>query len=367
MSTVILFLVVIVVLVVIHELGHFVVAKLFGIRVDEFGIGYPPRALKLFVWKKTLFSLNWLPFGGFVKIFGEETDSETNEIVLNSFSYQAKWKRSAVVLAGIVANMLLAFVLYVISFSIGFLGTPSDFSGSVVVNKPEMLVTQVVNNSPASEAKIQAGDLITRISAGGKTLVPYTAGNVISFIQMNGLSPITFSIMHMHTVRDVVVTPREGVVDGKPGIGVGLSEVSLVRLPFSKAISYAAHYTLQECKSVFTGIGAMLASSVHGGKGGVLSEVSGPVGIAQIASQAYALGFGSFLSFVALISVNLAVVNMLPFPALDGGRLILELFTTDGKSRISKRVISLINQGGFILLILLMIYVTYHDIARLFS
>ena len=366
MSTVILFLVVIIVLVVIHELGHFIVAKLFGIRVDEFGIGYPPRAKKLFVLKKTLFSLNWLPFGGFVKIYGEETDSETNEIVLNSFTYQKKWKRSAVVLAGIVANLILAFVLYVISFSIGFLGSPSDFAGSVVVNKPEMLVTEVVSGSPASQAKIEAGDLITRVSASGKTLVPHTVGNVISFIQLSGTNPITFSVMHMNVVRDVVITPRAGVVEGKPGIGVGLSEVSLVRLPISKSIPYALKYTGQEFVSVLSGIKNLVSSAVHGQKG-TLSQVSGPVGIAQIAGQAYALGFGSFLTFVALISVNLAVINLLPFPALDGGRLILELFTTDGKSRISKRAVALINQTGFILLILLMIYVTYHDIARLFS
>ncbi len=366
MSTVILFLVVIIVLVVIHELGHFFVAKLFGIRVDEFGIGYPPRAKKLFIWKETLFSLNWLPFGGFVKIYGEEADDETAEKISNSFTYQKKWKRAAVVLAGIVANTMLAFVLYVASFSIGFLGSPSDFPGSVVVNKPEMLITEVVSGSPASQAKIQAGDLITKITASGKTLVPQTAGNIISFIQSNGTAPITLSITHRNISHDVVVTPRDGIVAGKPGIGVGLSEVSLIRLPFFRSIPVAASYTVEEFKSVFNGIGTLVSSAVHGQKG-TLSQVSGPVGIAQIAGQAYALGFGSFLTFVALISVNLAVINLLPFPALDGGRLILELFATDGKSRISKRVVALINQAGFILLILLMLYVTYHDIARLFS
>ena len=364
MITIILFLIVIIVLVVIHELGHFFVAKYFGVRVDEFGIGYPPRARKLFVWKDTLFSLNWLPFGGFVKIFGEESDATNTVVESTSFVYQAKWKRVLIVLAGIVANILLAIVLYTASFSIGFLASPTDFPDSKILSRPELLVTDVMHSSPANKAGIVSGDIITEISSGTDTIKPTDTNAVITFVQSHGINPLTVNLLHNKVAVQKNITPSLGIVGGKPGIGVGLALVSSIRLPFLQALKTAVTYTFQDFANVFTGLGAMIQSAVHGGKG-TLSQVSGPVGIAQITGQAFSLGFGAFLSFMALISINLAVINILPFPALDGGRFILELFATNGKSRIPKRIVDFVNQAGFVLLILLMLYVTYHDIVRL--
>ena len=368
MSTILLFLVVIIFLVVAHELGHFLVAKVFKIRVDEFGVGYPPRAKKLFTWKGTLFTLNWLPFGGFVKINGEE-ESEDGAVMTDhtgSFAYAKLWKRLLVVAAGIFANMIIAAILYSMSFGIGFLATPGDFPGSIVVGPMQTMITDVVPDSPASKAGIESGDIVRELSATAATVAPSSVNDVVDFVHAHETGPVTLSVLRGGQVRDISITPAAAAPGEAPAIGVSLAEVSRVRLPFFKAITTGFVYTGQEFVSTITTLGALVGGLFHGNKT-LLGEVSGPVGIAKIAGQAYSLGFGSFLAFVALISVNLAVINLLPFPALDGGRIVMELFASDGRSRLPKRAVEIVNAIGFFLLILLMIVVTYHDIRVLFK
>ena len=369
MSTILIFLRVIIFLVVAHELGHFLVAKLFKVRVDEFGVGYPPRAKKLFTWKGTLFTLNWLPFGGFVKVFGEDEGSEPVDPDVarrsGSFAYQTLWKRVAIVAAGIVANMLIAVILYSMSFGIGFLAEPGDFPGSVAIGPNQTIVTDVVASDPASKAGIESGDVIRELSAAGATNIPTTVNDVVDFVHAHGATPITISVERSGHEKNIVVTPKI-TPDAPPAIGISLATVARVRLPFFVAIKTGFSYTWQEFVSTIVMLGALLGGLFHG-SGALLGDVSGPVGIAKIAGQAFSLGFGAFLSFVALISVNLAVINLLPFPALDGGRIVLELFAAKGYSRIPKRVVNAVNNIGFLLLILLMLVVTYHDIHRLFT
>ncbi|MBP7804886.1 MAG: site-2 protease family protein [Candidatus Pacebacteria bacterium] len=365
MFTLLIFLIVIIFLVVAHELGHFFAAKFFGIRVDEFGIGYPPRAKKLFTWRGTLFSLNWLPFGGFVKIFGEDPEAATTPKT-DSFAAQKMWKRALVIVAGILANMLVAVVLYSISFGVGFLASPDQFPKGTVVGDSQMLITATLPDGPAQAAGIKGGDIIKKITAGDDIIVPVQSGDIVTFIQNNSDEEITFSILRGREVTDISVTPNPTVADGKPGVGVSLTELATVRLPFFASIEQGFRYTGDQFMEVVKGIGRLITGAFRG-EGNVMSQVSGPVGIALFANQAYGLGFGFFLSFVALISINLAVINLLPFPALDGGRLIIELFTVKGKSKISPRAVMAINQMGFILLIILMIFVTYNDIVRIFA
>ncbi len=362
MSTVLIFLIVIIVLVVVHELGHFFVAKAFGVRVDEFGVGYPPRARKLFTWRNTLFTLNWLPFGGFVKIYGEETASGDTR---DSFAHQKLWKRVAVVLAGIVANIVLAMVLYTASFSIGFLSSPSDFP-EYVTNTPSMtMITGVTEKSPAQIAGLVSSDRITAVATRSDTKIPENVTDIVTFVKKHPTDAISFTIIHAGNTKTVSVTPRIDPATNIPSVGISLAQVVYVRLPFLAACKMSVYYTLQQFVFILHSIGTLI-SGAFGGGNSLLSQVSGPVGIAQVAGEAYSLGFGSFLAFVALISVNLAVINILPFPALDGGRCILEFFAKDGRSRIPRKVVSAINQISFLLLIVLMLYVTYHDIVRLF-
>jgi regulator of sigma E protease len=364
LSTILIFLIVIVFLVVAHELGHFLVAKVFGIRVDEFGVGYPPRARKLFTWKGTLFTLNWLPFGGFVKIAGEQAGDETADRA-TSFAYQKLWKRLAVIAAGIVANMVIAIILYGASFAVGFLASPETFPGSIPLGPRQTMVTDVVPGSPADIGGLSSGDVITALSTDVETQTPNDFNEVVTFVRAHGTDTIAISVTRDGAMEDVLVTPAISIETGVATIGIGLADVAEVRLPLGRAAVTGFSYAIHEFVSTIRSLRQLAAGAFQGDKG-LLGQVSGPVGIAKIAGDAYSLGIGAFFSFVALISVNLAVINLLPFPALDGGRMVMELFAAKGKSRIPKRVVEAVNGVGFLLLILLMLYVTFHDIRRLF-
>ena len=369
METIIAFLIALVILVVIHELGHFLTAKLFSVRVEEFGIGYPPRAKKLFTWQGTLFTLNWLPFGGFVKIFGEDSDeahARTDAEKARSFEYQKFWKRAVIILAGVVSNALLAMVLYSASFAVGFLGSPSDFPGSVALSPEHVLVTDVVGGSPAQAAGLESGDTVTGLKSGSDTATPSTALQLTDFIHSHGTAPLAVTVLRGSQSVTLVATPQAGLSNGMPGIGIDIAEAARIRLPLWPSIKMGVSYACMEFKEIVVTLGILVAGLFGFGQN-IVSQISGPVGIAKIAGTALGLGFGSFLSFMALISVNLAVVNLLPFPALDGGRLVLECFSSNGRSKISARAVNWINQAGFAILIILMIYVTYHDIIRLIA
>ena len=365
METILAFIIALLVLVVIHELGHFLTAKLFSVRVEEFGIGYPPRAKKLFTWKGTLFTLNWLPFGGFVKIFGEDSEEgAAPRDTQHSFEYQAFWKRALIIVAGIVSNVVLAMVLYAASFSIGFLGAQSDFPGSLALSPQRVIVTDVVAGSPAQAAGVESGDSIISLASGTDTDTPATAIDLTTFVHSHGTAPLSVTVLRDGSQKTLVATPNATLSGGMPGIGIDIAEASQIRLPFFAAIKMGVQYALYEFKTIIVTIG-LLVGGLFGKGQNIISDVSGPVGIAKFAGTALSLGIGSFLSFMALISVNLAVVNLLPFPALDGGRLILECFASKGKSRIPKKAVNWVNQIGFLILIAFMLYVTYHDILHL--
>ncbi len=362
MSTIIIFLIVIIVLVVAHELGHFFVAKAFGVRVDEFGLGYPPRAKKLFTWKGTLFTLNWIPFGGFVKIFGEDLDEEKKDyVVKDSFSHQKLYKRLLILVAGIVANFILAVVLYSAAFSIGFLGSLQDFPNAKLVAPEQVTVGEVIKNTPASDAGIKENDRVESLTVDNVVYVPESVDGFIKYVQSHENVPISINILRESKKMNFVVTPKINVVNNKPGIGIGIGETGLLRLPPLQAISFGFTYTITQFKTIILSLGVLIGS-LFSGDSSVASHLSGPIGIAKFANTAYSMGIGTLLSFMGLISINLAVINLLPFPALDGGRMILELFSTKGRNRISPKIVNWINQIGFILLIILMLWVTYHDI-----
>jgi regulator of sigma E protease len=352
MSTIILFIIALLVLVVGHELGHFIAAKSFGITVEEFGIGYPPRAKKLFRWKGTLFTLNWLPFGGFVKIFGEEGHESPS-----SFSHQALWKRLVVIVAGVTANVILAIVLYAMSFSVGFLGNPSDFPVVSSVGPTQVLLTDVHSGTPASEVGLRAGDTVLSLTVNGDSFVPKDVSDFSHYIQNHDTSTVTMRVLRGGREVAMDVVPRKAEGAASASIGVTITEAARIRLPFLASVRLGMITTFQEFGAIFLALGSLVT--------GGLANVAGPVGIAGIAGVAYSFGLGSFLSFMALISVNLAVINLLPFPALDGGRFILECFSKEGVSRIPDAVIGAVNRLGFLLLIVIMVYVTFKDIVRL--
>ncbi len=309
----------------------------------------------------TLITLNWLPFGGFVKIFGEETEIPDPK----SFSSQKLWKRLIIIVAGILANIILAIFLYAIAFSIGFWGTPDSLPRAAVISPEGIVVTSVLKDSPAKASGILPSDMIVGMSAGAEKITPENTDQFVSFVAEHKTENINLEILRGKETENLALTPK--INDkGESMIGVGIVKAAKLRLPFFQALKFSFSYTLENLAGIFKSLGKLFGGLFGKGEN-IIGQVSGPVGIAGFANEAYTLGFGAFFSFMALISLNLAVINLLPFPALDGGRFVMEFFTTKGKNKISPRVINAINQVGFLLLILLMIYVTYKDIARLIT
>jgi len=364
---IIIFVIILLVLVVVHEAGHFFLAKSFGIRVDEFGFGFPP---KIFGKKfgETEYTLNLLPLGGFVRIFGESPDDESisGPDASRSFVNKPKWKQAIVLFAGIFANFLLAWLL----FSIGFMsGLPTSVGSEPAGSKlsdVNLVVLSVVPKSPAEIAGLKSGDKVVSILSGQnmttyispetvQSFVTGSEGKVIDIGYTRGKDPL---------INMAKIIPVKNTTDGKLQIGISMDMIGNLKLPFFSAIGEGAVMDWSSAKSTVVGLYTLIAQTVRGK--GSLSSVTGPVGMVGIVGDAYKFGFVYLLSFAALISVNLAIINLVPFPALDGGRLFFLLIEKIKGSHINPKVANTVNTIGFCILILLMIVITYHDVIKLF-
>lgn len=351
-----IFLIILSALVIVHELGHLSVAKYFGIRVDEFGLGYPPKAKKLFRWKGTDFTLNWLPFGGFVKIFGE-SPSDNLEVELPSDSFQSKNRgiQAAVLVSGVVGNFLFAWLL----ISIGFLsGLPAPAGLSLPVENPETVITVVLPGSPAAEAGIRSGD--TLLSINNAPLSPIEAANLIT----RSSGPLDFIIQRGETISTKVVEPIEGILPGQRAVGISMEVIGTVKLPLHQAIIQGFKVTGELTVATAKALGKFIFQA-FGGRADP-SSVTGPVGLVGMVGDVSELGFGHLLTFTALISINLCLINLLPFPALDGGRLLFVGIEAITRRQIPARIFNAVNAAGFALLIFLMILITIHDVRNIF-
>lgn len=374
MSSIIIFIIILAVLIVVHEFGHFIVARKAGIRIDEFGLGYPPRALKLFKWKETVFTLNWLPFGGFVKIFGENPDDESISGPQSSRSFVNKPKthQAAVIVAGVAFNLLFAWLLISLGFMVGLPTPVSSEIGAGRVENPHLVITSVAKDSPADEMGLKTGDVINNVSVNvsvGKDVVQTSTQNldpetVAAFIGKNGDHKISISYERGGESNELSIEPREGIVAGKKAIGISMDTIGTLKLPIHKALWEGGKTTLLLTKATVVGIAVFLFDAIRGQSD--LAQVTGPVGIVGLVGDASKLGFIYILSFTAFISINLAVINLIPFPALDGGRLLMIIIEAIKRSPINPKIANGVNFVGFALLILLMIVVTAHDIVRLF-
>ncbi|MES2225968.1 MAG: site-2 protease family protein [Patescibacteria group bacterium] len=363
--SVLIFIVVLVVLILVHEFGHFIVAKLSGMRVDEFGIGYPPR---LFGKKfgETLYSVNALPFGGFVKIYGEdEVDAE----ILGSaraFSARPRILQALTLIAGVAMNLLLA---YVIITALLYIGVPRALSPQEVALAPDaaLTVSDVLPGSPAQLAGLQAGDVIEQVALPEEVFRSVDPDAFLTFVQSDTMAaPFQFSILRDHAKKYIEATPATGVVASEPSrlaLGVSVAPVGTVPVSILRAPIDGALYTWDITKSTAVGLAQFLWSAIT--LRADLSQVSGPVGIAGAVGNAYTEGFASLLSLAAIISINLAIINLLPIPALDGGRLLFVIIEGITRRPIKPSVAATVNSIGFALLILLMLVVTGHDILKL--
>ncbi len=355
--TIILFIIILVVLVFVHEFGHFIAAKFFRIRVDEFAIGFPPRLFG-FTKGETKYSVNLIPFGGYVKIFGENPDEESmhGEDNSRSFVNAKKWKQIIVLLSGISMNLILAWILVSVSLNIGLISAVDDQYREYAQNI-HVEIDALLKDSPAETAGLKAGDQIIKI---GDAMID-SADQVQKIIsQSTGKIAITYS-------RDTVTKTAEILPEktaDKKIIGISMIEIGTIKFPFPRSLWEGAKLTVLETKNIALGMYEFF-KSLFKGETGLLSQVTGPVGIAGMVGEASRLGISYLLGFVALISINLAVLNLIPFPALDGGRAFFVVIESIIRRRIKPAILNWTNGIGFAVLIGLMIYVTYKDILKL--
>lgn len=361
----IIFILLLVALILVHEFGHFAAAKLFGIRVDEFGIFFPPRLLA-FKKGETEYSLNALPFGGFVKIFGENAaEGKDNP---RSFAHKPRMVQAAVVVAGIVMNLVFAWLILSAGYLVG-LPTAVEHAGFGVVRDAKVEIVGVVPGSPAQVAGVAGGDTIVVAHAAGETLDTRTlntseqAQAVHTFLTSHQNDPITLTIMHNKQQEQVSLEAKEGVIVGRKALGVELSDVGVLQLPPHLALLQGAMLAWDMTRSTAQGLGVFFATVVRGVAD--WSGIAGPIGIATLGTQAVNEGFAAAVTLTALISINLALINVIPIPGLDGGRLLFIAIEGVLRRPISPRLSVGLTVAGFAFLIGLMVLVSYHDITKL--
>jgi regulator of sigma E protease len=361
--SIIIFVIVVAVLILVHELGHFLVAKRSGVRVDEFGIGFPPKILHLFKWRGTNFTLNAIPFGGFVKIFGENPSEEelSPEDKKTSFSYKPKSVQAMILAGGVIFNLLFAWLLIAFGFVIGL---PTDVSSTQrIVQNPELTIVQVLESSPAGMAGLKAGDVILSLGESEFLIENPTIEQVSDFVVASE-SAVDVAVRRGEETLAFEVEPQEGIKEEGKAIGISMGMIGTLRLPPYVALWEGAKTTAFLTQAITVGLATFIVDTFTGQAD--FSQIAGPVGIVGLVGDASRLGFIFLLQFTAFISINLAVINLAPFPALDGGRLLFTFIEALKGSPISPRIVNSLNLFGFALLILLMVLVTVNDIVRLF-
>jgi regulator of sigma E protease len=332
-----------------HEAGHFLVSKLFKLRVDEFGIGFPPR---MFAWKKgeTEYSVNWLPFGGFVKIAGENDHMDKETAAMNPaaaaaddkkryFFARPAWQRALVLFAGVAVNFLIGWLFLTIVFTIG--------------TRPILAIQNVDMNSPAANAGVEAGDIIQHYEH---------VGDFIAYIKSHPNDAVQFTVLRDN--KEISFDVRPYVQDGTARIGVALTEGGGEKQSIFQAAKQGLIASGQVCWLTLTSFYLLVKNLfLHAS---LLEGVVGPVGIFVVAEQTSRFGFAYLLQLLGFISLNLAVANLIPFPALDGGRLFFLAVEKIKGSPLSKKVEMWANGVGFALLIGIMILVTIRDVAHWF-
>jgi regulator of sigma E protease len=368
-GTVAAFLAILVVLVVVHELGHFLAAKAAGITVQEFAVGFPPRIASR-IWRGTRYSVNWIPLGGFVKMLGEDGDIEAEKMrrrglseaaidqaMEGAFNRKPVYVRVAVLLAGVVMNFLLAAILFSIAS-----GMPQyQAQGGLVISS-------ITPGSPAQAAGLQPADVI--LAANGRTFV--VSAELTAYLRAQAGNAVDLTVRRDGAERQITVTPNrvsdEDLRKGKGAVGFTWhgEHVVAVRPPADNPLDAvrlgfggATELAIQLPGALVDAIGGILGLNPNAG------QASGPIGIAQQTGEVLSGPFVYFLSFVGLLSLNLAVLNVLPFPPLDGGRIAVVLIEAVRRRRLPAEREALIYLTGFMVLIVLVILISIQDVQRL--
>ena len=341
-----------------------------ALKADEFGLGFPPRAIGLYKdvkgnWRRllgnkdietlegdnvpadTVYSINWLPIGGFVKIKGENGDNRNEK---DSFGAKKIWQRTIILAAGVFMNIVLAFVLFSLCFMIG---APES-----VDTGGKIQITETLKGSPAQQAGVLSGDVIKGID--GKTFA--TVSEIQDYISAKGTSEISLDLNRSD--KSLIVKVKPNLKDGKGVVGIGLDQVEIVHYSFFVAIWEGFKHTAILLWMIVVAFFGLIRNLLVGVGAG--DAVGGPIRIAQMTGEVARFGIVNLLNFTAILSLNLAVINFLPFPALDGGRILFLIIEKIKGKPVKRETEAIIHNIGFMILIALIILVTYKDIARMF-
>lgn len=369
--TLLTFIIVLGVLVFVHELGHFIAARRSGVKVEEFGLGFPPRIIGIFrdyegKWKRigpkgkeaisTIYSLNLLPLGGFVKIKGEQGEKAEQT---DSFAHQSIGRRILIISSGVLMNVFFAFILLSIGFGVGFPQIIDQAVSGAKVRDQKIQIVDVFVGLPAQKQGLQFGDTI--VSADGHTF--FKLSDLQNYLESHEGQTVLLELKRGREIVKKEVVPEILEETGRAGIGVSLVNTGIVSYSFPLAIWQGFSTTIFLIKEIIFAFLSLLRDLVLGR--GVTVDISGPVGIAVVTGEVARQGVIYILQFAALLSLNLAVINFFPFPALDGGRVIFLLLEKSRGKAVSARVEAVVHNVGFALLMLLVILVTYRDIFQL--
>lgn len=359
--TLILFLLILSILIFFHEFGHFLAAKKAGILVEEFGFGLPPR-----LWGKkvgeTLYSINALPIGGFVKLYGEDGSGKiTNKQIPNNklkgraYFEKSLGRRFSVIIAGVAMNLLLAIVCFSALY----------FHFGIPVKTDKIKIVGVSENSPARAAQIKPDDQI--ISIDGEKVT-----GTESFVEL--MKERAGTVVHLGIVRgeetlEISVIPRENPPAGDGPLGVAVSDMEMKKFPWWQMPYFGVREGFKESLAwggmILSFLKKTLISLVVSGK--VPRDIAGPVGIYQITGQAVKGGIFAVIEFLGILSVNLMIINVLPIPAMDGGRLIFLGYEAIARKKANQKLEMLVNNLGMAFLLALMVLITANDVLRIFN
>lgn len=364
-TTGLIFFVVLSILVIIHELGHYSVARLIGVSVEEFGFGLPPR-----IWGKkighTIYSLNWLPIGGFVRLAGEDDldesighykknhkDKETKRF----FWARSKKERAAILLAGVTMNFLLAVAITSYLLVQG-LDEPAQ----------RVKIEEILPNSPAEQAGLHVGDSVTKIRFTGSNNEVITSptripDELVTITHANVGKQIEIIFLRDGKEQKVYVTPRKEYPEGEGPMGVRIGfDVQKLKYSWYEAPFAAVKLNLSRGRDMIVSLVSLPQRALQGQQ--VQNEVAGPIGIAQVTGEAAKIGFSAVLNLMSILSLSLALLNTLPFPALDGGRLLFVVLEKIMGRKVRPAVERTAHQIGMIFLLGFILLVTLNDLSR---
>jgi len=391
MGTLVVFIIVLGILVFVHEFGHFLAARKSGMKVYEFALGFPPLLIGFYkdpksgkiVWVKrgskskdklakvgggeafeeeypaTLYSLNLLPLGGYCKIKGENGELESEP---DSFGYQKTWKKLVVLVAGVTMNFIFAAVVLGIGFMIGL---PMDISdgipkGAGLVGEQHVVIQQVEKDSAAEHAGLKMGDKILSMDGTEASSIK----NVIEYVNTKGEQDIDLVYNRAGEVKKLTVKPQIVGETTEPHLGVYLADAAMVRFPWYISVYKGFWAAALGFINILIGFFFLLKGIITGQ--GLLFDVSGPVGIAVLVGESAKLGINYLLNITAMISLSLAVINILPIPALDGGRALFVVIEKVSGRPVPMKYEQLAHTIGFVLLMILIVVVSARDIIGLF-